>query len=104
VETGLIYMRSRYYSPSSGRFLSLDLVYLVIRVVRNEGESETNQIVLQNPQMQNSYSYAANNPLVYRDPDGRLLKIMEKAKSKFSAAIKCYVTGHTIMILGLLIE
>lgn len=28
--------------------------------------------VLKNPQAQNSYSYAQNNPIVYKDPDGRL--------------------------------
>jgi RHS repeat-associated protein len=57
-DTGLTYMDARYYNSSSGRFLSLDPVFL---------DMSAN---LSDPQALNSYSYARNNPLRYIDPDG----------------------------------
>jgi RHS repeat-associated protein len=59
VNTGLLYYGSsqrygRYYDPALGRFAQPDMV------VPNPGD----------PQQLNRYSYAANNPLRYRDPSG----------------------------------
>jgi RHS repeat-associated protein len=54
-ESGLIYMRARYYNPALGRFMSIDPVAF---------SSE-------NPGSFNRYAYANNNPLLYVDPDGR---------------------------------
>ncbi|MFN7018744.1 MAG: RHS repeat-associated core domain-containing protein [Fimbriimonadales bacterium] len=48
-ETGLVYMRARYYEPAAGRFISED----------PEGIGE------------NWYLYAAGNPVSRVDPDGR---------------------------------
>jgi RHS repeat-associated protein len=53
----LDYMHARYYSPSTGRFLSVDPVI-------NAG-------VMKSPQMWNRYSYTTNNPMNRTDPDGR---------------------------------
>jgi len=53
-DTGLTFMRARYYDPSTGRFISRDPV---------EG-------VLNNPQSQNGYSYAHNDPINKADPSG----------------------------------
>jgi RHS repeat-associated protein len=53
----LDYMHARYYSPSTGRFLSVDPVRSSVR------SSE--------PQTWNRYSYALNNPTVYTDPTGK---------------------------------
>ena len=47
-ESGLIYMRARYYEPASGRFLSEDL----------KRDSE------------NWYAYAKNNPVAFADASG----------------------------------
>ncbi|MDH5633499.1 MAG: RHS domain-containing protein [Gammaproteobacteria bacterium] len=52
--TGLTYMGARYYDPTIGRFLSTDPVHY------QEGNHHTF----------NRYSYAANNPYKYIDPDG----------------------------------
>ncbi len=55
-ESGLYYLRARYYDPSLGRFISKDTY---------EGE-------LANPLTLNSYIYAYNNPLKYIDPSGNI--------------------------------
>ena len=53
-ETENYYLRARYYSPNSGRFLSRDSY---------DGN-------LNNPLSQNHYLYASGNPLTYVDPSG----------------------------------
>src|ERR1700722_5568364 len=56
-ETGLDFFGARYFSSAQGRFTSVD--------PHNDGA----QIV--DPQSWNGYAYAGNNPLRFRDPDGR---------------------------------
>lgn len=53
-ETGLYYLRARYYDPSIGRFINEDTY---------EGE-------VKNPLSLNLYTYVHNNPLIYSDPTG----------------------------------
>ncbi|OMD59080.1 hypothetical protein BSK48_30320 [Paenibacillus odorifer] len=53
-ETGLYYLRARYYDPSMGRFLNEDTY---------EGQ-------IDNPLSLNLYTYVENNPLMYTDPSG----------------------------------
>lgn len=53
-ESGLIYLRARYYDPNDKRFITEDTY---------EGE-------LNNPQTLNLYTYVGNNPLRYIDPSG----------------------------------
>ncbi|MNV50396.1 tRNA(Glu)-specific nuclease WapA precursor [compost metagenome] len=55
-ETGLYYLRARYYDPSVGRFISKDTY---------EGD-------VSNPLSLNLYSYTNNNPLGKIDPSGHL--------------------------------
>jgi len=50
-ETGLYYMRARYYDPGLGRFISEDPIGLAGGI--------------------NPYTYAAGNPVNYRDPTGQ---------------------------------
>ena len=54
-ETGLIYLRARYYDPSIARFIQIDVNYV--------GEQE--QV-----NTQNRYIYTLNNPYKYVDRDG----------------------------------
>ncbi|MEJ2216017.1 MAG: RHS repeat-associated core domain-containing protein, partial [Gemmatimonadota bacterium] len=49
-ETGLYYMRARYYDPDLARFISEDPIGLAGGI--------------------NPYVYAGNNPLTHRDPSG----------------------------------
>jgi RHS repeat-associated protein len=53
-ETGLIYLRARYYDPELGRFISPDSILGV----------------LGDPQTLNAYVYVKNNPINYIDPSG----------------------------------
>jgi RHS repeat-associated protein len=54
METGLVYLRQRYYNPEIGRFISRDPY---------EGEELK-------PITKHSYQYADNNPVRYTDPTG----------------------------------
>lgn len=53
-ESGLIYLRARYYDPALGRLMSIDPLPGTIL----------------NPQTQNGYTYANNNPVNLADPLG----------------------------------
>ena len=55
-ETGLYYLRVRYYDPKDGRFINEDSF---------EG-------TVTNPLTLNVYSYVSNNPLLYIDPSGNI--------------------------------
>ena len=56
-ETGTIYLRARYYNPTTGRFISRDSY---------AGKNE-------DPLSFNLYTYCHNNPILYFDPSGRFL-------------------------------
>ncbi|HEY6249912.1 MAG TPA: RHS repeat-associated core domain-containing protein [Candidatus Angelobacter sp.] len=62
-ETGLDYFGARFYGNALGRFTSPDPKMI------------SKQRML-DPQQWNMYSYTANNPLKYVDPDGKELKIV----------------------------
>jgi RHS repeat-associated protein len=60
-ETGLYYLKSRYYSPTLGRFLTRDGYGYV-----NYGK----------PQTLNLYAYAENNPVSNTDPSGHFVPLL----------------------------
>jgi RHS repeat-associated protein len=53
-ETGLIFLRARYYAPGMGRFLSRDAW---------RGDSQV-------PMSYNAWLYVMDNPIIYADPSG----------------------------------
>ncbi len=59
-ETGLTYLRARYYDPSTGRFISRDPV----------------RGIQTNPLTQNPYMYALGNPTTYSDPSGEFVPLL----------------------------
>ena len=58
-ESGLDYFGARYYGGAGGRFTSPDLVNVTWKRLLDPGNTL------------NKYSYAANNPLLYVDPNGQ---------------------------------
>ncbi len=64
--TNLSYLNARYYDTMYGQFLSEDPVFWEL------GITEDGRSVLLNPQLQNSYSYAGNNPINASDTSGRI--------------------------------
>jgi RHS repeat-associated protein len=64
-DTGLYYRNARYQNPASGKFVSQDPVFWEV------GQTSDGKAVLHNPQAMNSYSYAGNNPIANKDPNGR---------------------------------
>ena len=68
-ESGLIYMRARYYDPATGRFLTADPLNLTgLLLVQQHGGTSLHY--RRTPQQLNEYSYAINNPVTFRDPTG----------------------------------
>ena len=55
-ESDMYYMRARYYDPVNGQFISRDPI---------DG-------MVNNPQTQNPYAYALNNPINLSDPSGEM--------------------------------
>lgn len=66
-DSGLSYLNARYYEGSRGQFLSEDPVFWEV------GQTAVGRAMLQDPQAMNSYSYAKNNPITNKDPDGRII-------------------------------
>lgn len=58
--SSLSYLQARYYDAARGQFVSQDPVFL----------GEPREMNLANPQSLNSYSYALNNPISNKDPNG----------------------------------
>ncbi len=66
-EIELSYLNARYYDGERGQFLRQDPVFWEV------GQTQDGKAILANPQLHNSYSYAGNNPIVGKDPNGREL-------------------------------
>ncbi len=77
-ESGLLYLRARYYSPAIGRFINEDPHWNVENMIYgDEPESgDENQPVKPNyssiVQSSNLYPYCANNPVKLVDPSGEI--------------------------------
>jgi RHS repeat-associated protein len=68
-ESSMSYLNARYYKNDRGQFISQDPVFLGI------GSDPRTAQALKDPQLLNSYSYARNNPIVYKDPNGEWVHI-----------------------------
>lgn len=74
-DTGLNYLNARYYNSNIGRFISEDPMFW-----------NFDQAWLADPQNQNSYAYARNNPLIYSDPDGKKAELVVKSLAPIPGA------------------
>ncbi len=79
-ETGLYYLRARYYNPYIGRFISEDSYW---------GEDN-------NPLSLNRYTYAHNDPIQYIDPTGHAAV----TKAALSAVVVGAIKGITSKIVS----
>ncbi len=79
-ESGLYYLRARYYDPVLGRFISNDPY---------EGD-------ITDPLSRNAYIYCANNPLIYVDPEGKFLVALGYFAAAVAGAVA--VTGATAKV------
>jgi RHS repeat-associated protein len=86
-QTSLDYLNARYYDPGRGQFLTEDPVFW------SSGQN------LFNPQSLNSYSYAEDNPITKKDPDGQaasLAGIISSLKSlvaQLQSFINSFISG-----------
>ena len=69
-ESGLYYMRARYYDPATGRFSTVDPLNIAGRITLAQSGQRGALAAQATPQQINAYAYATNNPLVFRDPSG----------------------------------
>jgi len=60
-QTGLEFLEARYYNSTNGQFISQDPSHWTLANMK---------IQLYDPQSWNSYGYARNNPLIYKDATG----------------------------------
>jgi len=75
-ETGFYYCHARYYDAKIGRFISTDpILEMYLQGKPNDGvyRSINNDL----------YRYAANNPIMYNDPDGMADKVERKYNGSF---------------------
>jgi len=77
-DSGLYFLRARYYDPATGRFLTQDPLW---------GS-------LGNPQTQNRYPYVGNNPVRFVDPYG--LDLCETVGGLFGKKKDCKEVGEGI--------
>jgi|CXWK01.1.fsa_nt_gi RHS repeat-associated protein len=80
-ESQLSYLNARYHDGARGQFLSQDPSFLDIgkgKAFESKYE-RTLQQHLTNPQALNSYSYAHNNPITNKDPEGEILPLLAAA-------------------------
>ena len=61
IETGLYYLKTRYYDPQTGRFINMDKIEIL-----DESITLVNGL--------NLYAYAGNNPVMNVDEDGMFLR------------------------------
>ena len=73
-ESNLSYLQARYYDPSRGQFLSQDPSFLAVgdptQLKQITGLDQ--QTFLADPQLANSTSYARDNPITIKDPNGNI--------------------------------
>jgi RHS repeat-associated protein len=87
--TNLVYSNARYLNPAQGQFTTEDPVFLGIGV---DGRTEQ---ALRDPQQLNSYSYARNNPVVLKDPDGKFIALLVEGLIYAMEAYGAYDLGHS---------
>src|SRR5262249_30355105 len=73
-DSGLSYLQARYMDPNRGQFLSEDPPFLMLGNPDQlkQASQQDQQTFLSDPQQLNSYSYAKDNPITRKDPNGNI--------------------------------
>lgn len=69
-ESGSIYLRARYYEPSTSRWLTPDYYWNVDNMIYGDLEDKSQPDIDSILQSSNLYNYCVNNPTNYMDPSG----------------------------------
>ncbi|MDE6613305.1 MAG: RHS repeat-associated core domain-containing protein, partial [Clostridia bacterium] len=78
VETGFYYLKTRYYDPELGRFISQDSIeYADLETINGL----------------NLYAYCANNPVMYFDPNGNSWKSFWNGVKKVAKKVAAFIGG-----------
>ncbi|MST04166.1 MAG: hypothetical protein EXS49_01180 [Candidatus Pacebacteria bacterium] len=85
-ETGYTYAKARYLNTDTGRFASIDPMFWKL-----------NKQLLVDPQQQNSYSYARNNPLIYVDRVGEIVELVSRP---INEGIYGYIGAHAYISIS----
>ena len=89
-ETGFIYLRARYYSPSIGRFISEDTHWNVENCIYGDSETgnrHTTPDIGAIVQASNLSTYCMGNPVMYVDKDGNVAVVASTALLALGKAI-----------------
>jgi RHS repeat-associated protein len=81
-------MHARYYSPTVGRFLSVDPVI-------------DTKVAMTNPQAWNRYTYVRNNPTSRIDPDGRCGVPAGLQPGQIGVCVASFIAKHMFFKFGL---
>jgi RHS repeat-associated protein len=87
--SNLDYLNARYYDSARGQFLSQDPTFLALgdRSKLQQITQENMRQFLEDPQQLNSYSYATNNPVTDKDPNGKQWEEAYKFGELFSRGL-----------------
>jgi RHS repeat-associated protein len=90
-DTEFSYLNARYYQASRGQFMSQDPVFL------NLGVDKRTKALLTDPQLQNAYGYARNNPLAFKDTTGQIAFLAVPAATAIWGLIAAGFTGMAVI-------
>ena len=96
-ETGFVYLRNRYYNPSTGRMISPDQYWSVNNAIGNKTEKHIYPNSNSIAQSCNKYVYCINNPLKYIDPSGQYILYSDKQGNVYAKIEK----GDTLSKIAL---